>query len=180
MRSTSACGAMRCAASRPKVIASRMTIAGGDDAGLKAAARAEIAVELNVQREQQDERQDELGADAKDEIEAHCALSSRSAPPASCAAQEQHHADAGSEDHGGLAEGVVAAIVGQHRGDHVRHVGFLDRVGDVARRDVLVDDRVGGPERRQHERAPDENPASPDRDEQAAADGAGTTASRWF
>ena len=31
---------------------------------------------------------------------------------------------------------------------------------------MLVDHRVGGPEGRQHERAPDEDPAGPDRDEQ--------------
>ena len=51
-----------------------------DDAGLKAAARAEIPVELDVQREQQDKRQDELGADANDEIETHFELFCPSAP----------------------------------------------------------------------------------------------------
>ena len=54
---------------------------GGDDAGLKAPARTEIAVELNVQREQKDERQDELGADAKDEIETHFEVRSLAVPP---------------------------------------------------------------------------------------------------
>ena len=48
---------------------------GGDDTGLKAAARPIVAVELHIEGEQQNERQDELGADAKDEIEAHSPLS---------------------------------------------------------------------------------------------------------
>ena len=67
---------MRCAASKAEGDREQDDHAGRDDAGLKAAARAEIAVELNVKREQQDERQDELGADAKDEVEAHDVSSS--------------------------------------------------------------------------------------------------------
>ena len=153
--------------------------AGRDDAGLESAARAEVAVELNVEREQQDERQDQLGADAKDEIEAHDESSPRSAAASPTrAAQEQHHADAGGEDHRRLAERVVAAVVGQHRGHDVRNVGLLDRVGDVARRNVLVDGRVGGAERRQNERAPDQNCAGTERDEQRQVAGAEPIASR--
>ena len=83
MRSTSACGAMRCARVEAEGDREQNDHAGRDDAGLEAAARPEIAVELDVQREQQDERQDELGADAKDEIEAHVELSLLvGAPPA--------------------------------------------------------------------------------------------------
>ena len=87
-------------------------------------------------------------------------------PACACAAQEQHHADAGGEDHRRLAEGVIAAVVGQNRGHDVRNIGFLDRIGDVARHDVLVDHGVGGAEGRQNERAPDQHRAGPERDEQ--------------
>ena len=152
---------------------------GADDAGLEAAARPVVAVELHVEREQQDERQDQLGADAQDEIEAHGTRLVRfgAAPPAQ-RAQEQHHADAGGEDHRRLAERVVAAVVGQHRGHDVRHIRLLDRVGEIARRDVLVDRRIRRAERRQHERAPDHHPAGDDRDEQRQQAAAGPTASR--
>ena len=100
------------------------------------------------------------------------------APRRRAAAQQQHDADAGGEDHRRLAERVVAAIVGQHRGHHVRNVGFLDRVGEVARHDVLVDHGIGGAEGRQHQRAPDQDGAGPDAYEQRRADAAAPGASR--
>ena len=93
-------------------------------------------------------------------------------PAPSRPAQQQHDADAGGEDHRRLAERVVAAVVGQHRGHHVGNVGFLDRVGEVARRDMLVDGRVGRAEGRQHQRAPDQNGAGAERDEQRQQMGA--------
>ena len=44
---------------------------GGDDAGLEAAAGAEVAVELHVQREHQHVRHEQLGDDAQDQVIAH-------------------------------------------------------------------------------------------------------------
>ncbi len=44
---------------------------GGDDAGLEAAAGAELAVELHVQREYQDEGHEQFRDDAQDQIALH-------------------------------------------------------------------------------------------------------------
>src|SRR5688572_8609249 len=39
--------------------------------------------------------------------------------------QQRDHAGASGEHHCGFAQGVVAAVAGQHRGHHVGHIHFL-------------------------------------------------------
>ena len=54
------------------MIASRITIPAVMTPAWKPPPGPIVAVELHIEREQQDERQDQLGADAQDEVEAHC------------------------------------------------------------------------------------------------------------
>ena len=138
---------------------------GADDAGLEPAAGAEIAVELHVQRKEQDERNQQLGNDAQDDVVSHGLRHFHPGFVSGAASPQQgHHARAGREHDDGLAEGVVAAVAGEHGGHYIGHAGFFDSIVQVARRHMLVDRCLRIGERRQTQRAVDQQTAHGDRE----------------
>src|SRR3989304_7378701 len=65
-------------------------------------------------------------------------LSFPGAHPARPPTKQEQHADARGEDHGGLAQRVVAAVAGQHHRHHVADLGLRGRPLDVTGRGIAL------------------------------------------